>query len=242
MKKRWLLAADAALTVAVVAVIVLALRKSPEPAPGLHSPPAAPAPEAAQVEAAKAGTVQLQLVARDGRAVSSCRVVSLGERRVIAEFDGASGGPPKVDLPAADEVRRLLVLPDDPALSAVLVEVDPAQSRYGPVAAVLPPGLETSGVVVNSRGEPLAGAVVSAEIPLDPDLPAKDEPFTELPRKGGTCGFNGTVLSLRATTDKEGRFQLDGLPESVTTLRAVHGKAQVEHAVAGDVQRIVVPD
>ncbi len=223
-------------------LVLLTLAACGRTAPPAPPPPAAPAPTTAKMEASKAGFVQLQLVAEDGRAVASCRVVSLETRRVVAEFDGASGGPPKVDLPAGGEVRRLLVLPDDPALTAALVEVDPAQSRYGPVTAVLPPGLETSGVVVNSRGEPLAGAVVSADIPFDPGLAAKDVPFAELPRKGGAYGFNENALSIRATTDKEGRFHLDGLPASVTRLKAVHGKAQVEHAVSGDVQRVVVPD
>jgi len=233
-----------ALAAAAVLVVVLLLRPGKPPAPAGAPPPLPEMPVSTSTKTgdAKPGFFQLQLVAGDGRAVTSCRVVSLESRRVVASFDGASGGPPKVDLELSGDVQRLLLLPEDPALAPVLAEVDRGQAKYGPVAAVFPPGLETSGVVVDSRGEPLAGVAVSAEIPFDPDLAAKDGPFTELPRKGGTYGFNESVLSVRTTTDGEGRFHLDGLPASVTKLRVVHGKSRVEHAVSEAEARIVIPD
>lgn len=107
--------------------------------------------------------------------------------------------------------------------AARLIALPPGDA---PLEVVLEPGGEASGVVVDERGEPVAGALFVFGLGV------------EEPTAGPADGFD-----VLAVSEDDGRFALGGLPADGLALTLLHpdGTPVTVRLVPGDARRLVCP-
>jgi hypothetical protein len=186
--------------------------------------------------------MQLTLVAHDGRALKSFRVIALGFGRVAGDFDPkeSGGGNAVVELQVSGNLQRILVIPEERDLALTVQDVD--LDRFEAPTLVLPRGIQVGGTVVDSKGNPVVNASVSFEIALPPDPRPSGEKFANSQDTHEAFTIVGGSLMIFADSDAQGRFSLDRLPESATNVTIAIGKRSISQACSGLSMRVVLPD
>jgi hypothetical protein len=245
---------------AVGALLLIWFRVVPKPIqPGPHSAPSQPTPvdppvvvttipggrvERQEVRPPVPTTkLKIELFPHDRRKAPGAQVILLGDHKVMKDIaPGDAEGSSFIELDAVGKNQRIVVIPEDPDLAILVHDVTLTENGPKQISLILQKGMEVSGVVVNSQGQPMASKPVSTEVPV----PSDDRPRKEVwaHRVGINVEYmiNEEHIDITTATDKQGRFRLVNLPTSVTKVSVTMGKGQVEQFGTGVSLRLVMPD
>ena len=245
---------------AVGALLLLRLRVVPQPTqPGPHTapPPTSPADPPAAITPIPAGRVEhqearppvpttkikIELFPHDRRKAPGAQVILLGDQNVMKDIpEGDAEGSSSIELDAVGRNQRIIVIPEDPELAILVHDLTLSENGSKPISLILQKGMEVSGVVVNSQGQPMASKPVSTEVPLPKDDRPRKEVFAHRVGLNVEYWINEEHIDITTATDKQGRFRLVNLPSSVTKVSVTMGKGQVEQFATGVSLRLVMPD
>lgn len=187
--------------------------------------------------------LKIELFSHDRRKAPGAQVILLGDQKVMKDIPaGDSEGSSSIELDAVGKNQRIIVIPEDPELAILVHDLTLSGNDSKPVSLILQKGMEVSGVVVNSQGQPMFDKPVSTEVPVPSDDRPRKEVFAHRVGIGVEYRIDEDHIEITTTTDKQGKFRLVNLPSSVTKVSVTMGKGQVEQFGTGVSLRLVMPE
>jgi hypothetical protein len=244
---------------AVGALLLIWLRVAPQPAqPGPHSAP----PQSSHVDPPVITTLpggkverhevrppvqttklKIELFSHDRRKAPGAQVILLGDQKVMKDIaPGDAEGSSTIELDAVGKNQRIIIIPEDPDLAILVQDLTLSDNGPKPVSLILQKGMEVSGVVVNTQGQPMPSKPVSTEVAVPKDDRPRKEVWAHRVGIDTEYVINEEHIDITTTTDKQGKFRLVNLPTSVTKVSVTMGKGQVEQFGTGVSLRLVMPD